>query len=374
MRHAIKPATIMLAILALSVLMAGNVLAYEVRAFDGKSRKAKVADFTPHVDSKENKVNKFFSEQYSFDSNTEDGGNLWFQIFFSNMGMKNGRAALLVNFTPPGGKKVTTRQLFDAGKWSHSVESGKLTITLGKSTFSGDGMVWNAHLVTKEFVADTTITNTVPAWRPGGGMAYYGKGKKSYFGVTLLTPRGRFEATVKSDTAGEHALTGLTYGDHSVINIPPNLQSHRWVKLRKVGKRKTVMLTVLETSEEYGNKWVGWFVVAGDKRIEATGTNPILELSDLKKDPKNGYEVPQSVLITGATGVDSLMGAIKVKKLKKRRDKLAGLSTLERAVVSKLVQPVSYSHRSLFEFQYKRGEKVKKVKGRTNYYFEQTTK
>ena len=85
MRHAIKPATTMLALLALSVFMAGNALAYEVRAFDGKSRKAKVADFTPHVNSKENRVNKFFSEQYSFDSNTEDGGNLWFQIFFSNM-------------------------------------------------------------------------------------------------------------------------------------------------------------------------------------------------------------------------------------------------------------------------------------------------
>jgi len=370
----LKVATTTLTVLVATAVTVHSANAYEVRAFAGKSRRAKVADFAPRVANKENKVNKFYSEQYSFDNSPDGGGNLWFQIFFSNMGVKNGRAALLVNFTPPGGKKMKTRQLFDAGKWSHSVEGKKLTITLGKSTFTGDGSTWEAHLETDDFVADCTVKNAVPAWRPGGGMVYYGKGKKSYYGVTLLTPRGHFDATVKSKSVGEHALTGLTYGDHSIINIPPNLQSHRWVKMRKVGKRKTVLLTVLETSEEYGSKWVGWFVVAGNKRIEATGTNPTLELTDLKKDPKNGYEVPKSILITGATGVDSLMGAIKVKKLKRRRDKLAGLSTLEKAVVSKLVQPVSYSHRSVFEFQYKRGEKVKKVKGKTNYYFEQTTK
>lgn len=365
--------TIFTALIAVIVL-AGTAQAYEVRAFQGKSRKATVDDFKPHGDRPENKVNKFYGEQYSFDNSPEDGGNLWFQVFISNMGVKNGRAALLVNFTPPGGKKITTRQLFEAGKWSSSVADGTLTMTLGKSTFSGDGSSWKAHLETDDFVADCAITNSVPAWRPGGGMAYYGSGSKSYYGVTLLTPRGHFKATVKGEVVGEHSLAGLTYGDHSVINVSPNLQAHRWIRMRSVGKRRTVLLTMLETSEEYEQKWIGWFVLADEKRIRVTAVNPTLELSDIEKDPKNGYEVPKAVLLTGARGVDSLVGAIKAQTRKRRQDKLADLSTLEKAVVSKLIQPVSYTYKAAFEFQFKRNGKERTVKGRTSYHFEQITK
>jgi hypothetical protein len=355
-------------------LLSATARAYDVKGFEGKSARAGLKHFLPRSDAPENRRNKFYSEQYSFDSTPLEGGNFWFQIFISNMGVKNGRAAVLVHYTPKDGKRIKSRTVFNKGKWSYKEEGSKVVITLGKNTFQGDGNSWQAHFENDQFVADYRVQNSAPAWRPGGGAVYYGKGKKRYYDVTLLTPRGAFETDITLAGGEKHGIRGTAYGDHSIINLSPNLQARKWIRIRKVGKRQTILLTTLQTSEQYEGQWLGWFMVASDKGIKVTAVNPKIELSGLANDAENGYQVPTIVMFNGASGADNFQGVIKGHKRTGRKDKLRDLSTIERAVVSKIVQPVSYTYRSSFEFRYDKRGKPRTVKGKANYRFEQTTK
>lgn len=371
-RHLHRLVTLLVAtsLVALSLPARG----YQVRGFAANSSKARLEHFVPRSDAAENHHNKFYSEQYSFDSSTDGDANFWFQIFISNMGVKNGRAALLVHYTPEGGRRIKSRTVYEKGEWSYETTGDRLVITLGKNTFSGNGRSWQAHFENDKFVADYKVTNTAPAWRPGGGTVYYGKGHKSYYDVTLLTPRGAFEVDVTVPSGDKARLAGTAYGDHSVINLAPNLQARRWIKMRKVGKNYTILLTTMQTSEQYESRWLGWFMVVSDKGIKVTAVNPGMELSDLVNDPKNGYQIPSIVMFNTAAGTAGFQGAIKAGRQVKRQDKLQDLSAIERAVVSKIVQPVSYKYRSSFEFRYDLNGKTRTVKGKANFHYEQTTK
>jgi len=363
-------------VLLLAVLLApAPLLGYEVDGFTGKSGKADIQDFLPRCDAPENRNNKFYSEQYSFNAELDDGYDLWFQVFISNMGVANGRAALQLHFTPKGGSKIKDRALFEQGAWSYGGDGGKLTLKLGENLFSGDGSGWTGHFETEHLTADVTVKNLVPAWRPGGGAVYYGAAKKNYYDVTLLTPRGTIEADVTLKATGEkHHVTGRVTGDRSASNLSPNLLARRWVKLRLVGKSYTILMTNLQTSEEYGDKWVGWFLIASDKAVLAAGANPALELGDIERDAAAGYDVPRIVLLSGASGVEGFTGAIKGLKRTKRHDQLADLSSIEKAVVSQLVKPISYGYKAEFEFQFQSGGKARSYKGKATYTYEQLTK
>jgi hypothetical protein len=362
--------------LVVASTVAPQVTAYEIRAFAGKSRKATLDDLLPKYDEAENEKNKFYAEQYSFAFSADGDEEFWFQFLIANMGVANGKGAVRVHFAPPGGKKIKAENAFKREDWSASREKGAMTISMGENRLTGDGSQWQAHFENDHFVADCKITNTAPAWRPGGGALYYGGGKSSYYDVTLLTPRGKFEAdVVMAETGKKYHLTGTVYGDNSIINVSPNLQARRWVKTRKIGSKYTIVLTMLETSEQYGGQWVGFFFVASDRGMVATGLNPKVELVGVEKDPKNGYEVPTMVLLSDARGIEGFAGALKAGKRLYRKDLLASLGTIEKALVRKLIQPFGYKYRAEYEFEFlSRKGKRKKLKGKSYYTFEQFTK
>lgn len=374
---ACRSAAVLLATLVALLAVDGpGAFAYEIKAFADGTRKATAADYTPSLDREENRSNKFYAEQYSFAFKPDDGYGFWFQIVLTNMGVANGRAALRVDFTPKGEKEILTKAAFTREEWSYSVEGDQVTLKLGENTFSGDGMTWKGHFVNDRFTADCVIRNGMPATRPGGGAVYYGPGKKSYYDSTLLTPRGTFEATIVMKEGGEtHQITGLAFGDNSVTNLAPNLQATSWIRLRSIGKQNTVSITLLKTSEEYEGRWVGYFFVASDKKMVACGSNPAVETAEFEKDKGSGYDIPKIALFSEAQGIDGFSGAIKAGKLEKRLDRLEALGSVERAVVSKLVQPVVFTYKAEFEFQLKDGSgKERNFKGKASYNFEQTTK
>jgi hypothetical protein len=346
--------------------------AYEFRPFAKTSRKAELKDFIPKIDRSENRSNKMFSEQYSFDGKPKCGGDFWFQIVLSNMGVANGRAGLMVHYQPKGGKKIKARRSFDGGQWSSKAEDGHVQLTLGDSWFKGDGATWTGHFVMEEFTAKVTITNSVPSWRPGGGTAYYGTGENSYYDVTLLTPRGTFVAEVLLKDATEPLhMEGLVYGDHSAMNLAPNNQARRWVKMRVVNSRYTLLLNTFETPEQYEQKWAGWFLVATDSAIVVTALNPSIQLHETELDSGSGYHVPKIVILSDAQGVSGFNGVLKASKRTAREDKLADLSRVERAVVSKIVKPFAFKFKGEFEFVFDVGGSSKTYNGKGNFAYEQ---
>ena len=363
--------TITHVVLLAILLSSGMAFGYELKAFEGKSRKAILADFMPKIDRGENKDNKFYIEQYSFDAKIKGGYDFWFQIVLSNMGVANGKGAVQVHFKPKGGKKIKAGGTFDRSKWSYKKDGDKLVMDLGGNHFEGNGDTWSGHFETDKFDADIKIKNAVSPWRPGGGTAYYG-GKDKYYDINILTPRGTFELDVTLKSTGEKThLTGAIYGDHSVSNLAPNHQARRWVKMRIVSRAFTLIVNTFESTEMYGNKWGGYFLVVSDKKVVATGTHPRMELSDFDVDQRSGYKVPKLILFSDAKGVDGFQGVIKAIKMVGRHDRLAELSSLARAVVGKFVKPVGFKYKSKFEFEMQIGGKKKSYKGKGNYDFNQ---
>jgi hypothetical protein len=355
--------------------VAGAADAYEIRAFAAASRKATLEDFTPKLDRAENRANKFYAEQYSFAFEMEDGYGFWFQIVLSNMGLANGRGAVLAHFTPKGGQKIKSETGFGRDRWSYKTDGRNIEITLGENRFRGDGTTWSVTLKNDAFEAEGVVKNSVPAWRPGGGSAFYGAGAGSYYDMTILTPRGTFEGDVTVKATGEkHHVKGLAFGDNSAINVAPNLQAHSWIRMRTVTGKYTLSVTAFQTTEQYGSSWVGWFFIASDKRMVAFGVNPSIDLAEFERDEKTGYDVPKVVLLSGATGIDGFVAGIKGTKRTKRQDRLASLDKLEAAVASKLVKPVVFTYDSSFELQFKDGTDVRSYKGKASYSYEQMNK
>jgi hypothetical protein len=360
--------------IAVALVIAGPAFGYDIDAFSKKSRKATLDEMTPWSDRSENASNKFYSEQYSFNVDPAGRADFWIQLVITNMGVANGRAALQVHLQPQGQKKIKTTQLFDKGAWSHRSEGGKVHFDLGKSRFSGGEEGWEGHFETDEFDVDWKVTNLAPPWRPGGGAVTYGGNAKAYYDVTVLVPRGTLELTATLKKTGEEVkIEGPAYADRSVSNVSPNLMAKKWVKIRRIGSHETVVLSCLQTPEQYESKWVGWFLVADKRGVQATGSNPKLTFADVTKDSKSGYDVPASVLLTEASGLENFQGAIKGLKLRKVTDSLAKLSALEKAVVSKLVKPFTFTYKAAFEFRYDRGGKTRTHKGKAAYHFEQIT-
>ena len=303
----------------LTLLLAGTLAApasaYHLHAFTGKSGSASVKHFKPRFAEGNNKSNKFFTEQYSLTTSLDGGHRLWFQVVISNLGVANGQAALRMHFQPKGQKKIKIKERFGRKKWSADTADDKLTLKLGDSQFAGDGRTWSGNLESGRLKVAFTVKNAIPAWRPGGGTVYYGDTKNSYYDITVLVPRGRIEATVTDTESGESwQVEGSAFADHSVSNVAPNLMAAAWLKMRKVGKRHTVVLSMLRSPVEYEGRWVGWFAVFSDRGSVTAGINPTLEFPTVESDSDSGYEVPTSVLLSKATGLPGFTGAIKVGK------------------------------------------------------------
>jgi hypothetical protein len=355
-------------------LPAAGAFAYDISAFGGATRVATVKDYTPKVDNEENRRNKFYWEQWTFNFEPKDGHDLKIQVLVSNMAVGNGKAAVRVDFEPAGKKAIETAVMLDREQWSYVAEGEKLVMTLGKNVFSGDGKTWQGHFANDQFEIDVAIKNTVPAHVVGGGATYYGKGERFYYRSVILTPRGSFEADVKMNAGGEtFHLSGGVFGDNSAANLAPNLQARSWIRMRTNGATHTLSVTAFKTSEEYGGQWVGTFFLATEGRFLGWAGKPTVELADLDLDPANNYQIPRIILFDGVGGGASFTGAIKATKMTARRARLDTLGAVERAIVSKFVQPVTYSYDASFEFRFKRGEEQLALTGKGRYGFEQVS-
>ncbi len=360
--------------LTVGMFLALPASGYELRAFEGKSKKATLEELAPKTDQNENKANKFYFEQYSFDLKGSKG-DIWFQVIMSNMAVDNGKAAVLARYTPEKGEKLQENISYDRAKWSFKVDKEKMGLDLGRNTLVADGKIWKAHLDNDKFLADVEIKPIAEAWRPGGGTVFFGKGDLVYYDMTIVVPRGEFTAKVTIKATGEKIeTTGLAYGDHSVWNIRPDQMARSWMKIREVEPGHTVLVNAFQSTADYGSKWVGYVIIIGAKGIEATFVNPAFNTGALEADADSGYMVPKQVTIS-ATGEPSLGAVIKATKLTKRTDRFAELSEVEKLVVKMAgVKPIEFKHRSDWEFTLEKKGKKTIYKGKGGYIYEQLIK
>lgn len=358
--------------LIVGLVMTMPALGYELRAYEGKTRKPTLEELAPKADLNENKANKFFFEQYSFDLKSKKA-NIWFQVVISNMGVENGKAAVLAKYAPNSGEKLEASASFDRKAWSFNVDKKAMTLDAGANKLIGDNKTWKAHLDNDKFLADIEITPIADAMRPGGGSVFYGKGDSVYYDMTILVPRGQFTAKITIKATGEKLeYDGLAYGDHSAWNMRPDQQAKSWIKMRMVEPGYTMVISAFQSTSDYGTNWVGYVVVVGLKGLEATVINPTFALAGPEADADSGYMVPKSVTITGG----GLKGVIKATKLNKRTDRLAELSEVEKLVVKSLagVKPIEFKHRADFEFSLEKSGKTTPYKGKGTYIYEQLIK
>jgi hypothetical protein len=339
--------------------LAATAQAFEVKAYTGAPGKAGLEDLSPTPEAPGNRDNIFYGEQYSFATRVEGADNAWFQFGFSNLGAGSGRAIVQADFTPKGGKPISFKQAFPRGDWT--CEKAPLKLAFGKNTLAFDGTLWTVHIEAKDFTADYTLENLTPAWKPGNGEVDFGS--EGSYRIQVVAPRAKLSGKVVLKDGTEHQISGFAYGDHSFTNMAPQKQARRWLRIRKIGARNTIMFHALQTPEQFGNRWVSWLVVAGDKGIQASVVNPDLSFGEMETDSPTGYTIPNTIFMKNEAG---FQGAVKTSQRVDRDDQLAGLSTAERMIVSKFIKPIAFKYDTKLELLWP-GRKPLKASARMFY-------
>ncbi len=333
-----KPARVSLLVLAL-VLSAGPSVgrADQVIPFGPPASSVSAENWMPKQSG-----NTYY-DKYTFDGYFEGKASSYFSILNSNMLVKREIVEVQSRITLPDGRELRTKEELKKGEWSAEKQGGNFTLKLGKHTVTGDLRKWTVRVQGEGYEAELVYEAQVPAWRPQSGRTYFGSDKSLYFDLTLLSPRAEVTANVKVG-AETFALKGLGWGSHSQANVEPHRQAKRWLTLRSHSGAWVVWVNEFVTTSMFGEVRVPWLLVAKGRKVLFQSFNYTLTAKETKTDEKhpNRYTMPMAFVIDAQDGANTLKLAVKARKLKARKDQLERLSAIERAVVSKVSQPITY--------------------------------
>ena len=188
-------------------------------------------------------------------------------------------------------------------------------------------------------------------------------GSEGAYRIQVVAPRAKLSGTVTLKDGTVHQISGFAYGDHSFTNMAPQKQARRWLRIRKIGARNTIMFHAMQTPEQFGSRWVSWLVVAGEKGVMASVVNPEVSFGEMETDSPTGYTIPNTVFMKNEAG---FQGAIKTSRRVDREDQLKGLSGAERMIVSKFIKPIAFKYDSKMELLWP-GRKPLKANARMFY-------
>lgn len=305
------------------------------------------------------KDSAFYTEEYSFAIHPAQKPPFTIRIGVTNLGLERGRAFVHGSIIKSGkGRKAKkTRYKIEetaaAGAWKQGTEPFSLEI--GKVRLGGTVEGFDLHIETDEITATLEIRPVVPVWRPGTGRVDMAKGEG--FEV-MVWPRARVIGSIKMKDQKKKVLSGVK--GYAVVtrilnNVSPGMQPRRWINFKSVKEDHTLLFQAFLPPEVKGDKLHGWtLAVAGDETIGATHALEI-KLADFRED--HGTKIPWVVTWQG----EGVRGGVLAEKLRSVIDELAKLPALERAVVSRFIQPMTWYLRGKYEVEV--GEKKLSAKG-----------
>ena len=305
------------------------------RPFSGAFRPVEAAHYALTPSSEE-----FYTEEYELLAWNEAGDRIVVTFGVSNLGFGDGRAMVAVKVDRKGARSVRGETKFGSGDWSHRPDPFRMR--LGPSVLSGGPGRLRAVVSVGEVALDLTFDNVLPPWRPGNGRALYDDSGDKYYDLTLLAPRARVTGTV-TVRGRRTAFAGEGYADHRAMNVPPNVAGRRWVRFRAFDGDWTLILQELHFPKDLGGGRSPYLLVGYKDRVvfQSLGYRVKFGRVGRDRDPETPYIYPHSMTVESTVGDRRFEVAIRGRKMR-RRDLLAGLGHLERALLSKLVRPVGY--------------------------------
>ena len=300
----------------------------------------------------EYKDSPFYTEEYSFAFHPVNKPPYTIRIGVSNMG--HGRGAAFVHGSIIKGKKgkrirYRIKESASAGTWKQGTEP--FFIEVGRHRLRGGVQGFNLHLETDEMTADLEIKPMVPAWRPGTGRVDLARGE----GLEVIVwPRAEVLGVIKARGEKTKVLTavkGYAVVTRILSTASPALQPRRWVNFKSVKKDHTVLAQAFLPPAVKGDKLHGWSLVATDEEILLATHALEFKLGDFRED--HGTKIPWIFTWAG----EGVRGAVQALKLRSVVDELEKLPALERAVVSRFIQPMTWFLRGKYEVEAK-GKKL----------------
>ncbi len=294
----------------------------------------------------EYKDSPFYTEEYSFAFHPVKKPPFTIRIGASNMGHGQGTAfvhGLVIKGKK--GKRIRYRinESAPAGAWKQGTEP--FFIKVGKNRLGGSVGGFHLHLETDEMDADFEVRPLVPAWRPGTGRVDLARGEG--FEV-IVWARAEVLGVIKAKGEKKRVVTavkGYVVVTRILNTVSPGLQPRRWVNFKSVKKDHTLLVQAFLPPAVKGDDLHGWSLVATDEEVLVATHALEFKLGDFRED--HGTKIPWIFTWAG----EHVRGAVQALKLRSVVDELEKLPALERAVVSRFIQPMTWFLRGKYEVE-----------------------
>ncbi|MFH1532320.1 MAG: hypothetical protein ABIK09_16470 [Pseudomonadota bacterium] len=331
----------------IALLLASPVHATEFAPYAGEAVKITNADLPLKVE--QYKDSAFYTEEYSFTIHPTKRPAFTIRIGATNMGRGKGTAFVHGTIVKAGkGRKAKMarykiEEIASAGAWKQRAEPFSLEV--GKVRLGGTAARFDLHIDTDEISADLEVRPLVPAWRPGTGRVEMAKGEG--FEV-IVWARAEVYGTLKMKSETKKVVTavkGYAVVTRILNTASPGLQPRRWINFKSVKKDHTVLFQAFLPPESKGEALHGWTLVADNEKILAATHALEIKLADFRED--HGTKIPWVVTWQGK----GVRGGVMAEGLRSVVDELAKLPALERAVVGRFIQPMTWYLRAKYEVE-----------------------
>ncbi len=231
--------------------------------------------------------------------------------------------------------------------WDGTIDSGEvhaadtgMKVRAGASSFESAGSIHRWKVTVPEFSCDLELTNVLPAWMPGDGIAYYTPDARYYFQYALPAPLARVTGTVTVFGRTVPA-DGQCFYDTVECMTPLSRTNEEVVTFRTFGSPETppqsrwfVFLYRIRSHRGFGSQVFPMLVVArGDSWVL---TSREIDFSVLQTDrmPDPPYPYATSVAVSARQGGASITGTFTSERPFHVMDIFARLPPLFRTVAS----------------------------------------
>jgi len=312
------------------------------RGFTG-DRPVTLRDYLPHPMDTEG-----YSEQWHFAHETGEGRYLNFQMELTNTGVGDAKGRMKIRFKGPDGKKIHKSKRC---KVRGRIDEGQAVLSCGGLVIRSDLDGYTAEYKTRKLEMKARVRASVPPWRPGDGRVRLNKKGDDFYDILLTVPRGRLEATVLAEGTS-HRVAGIAYATHSFSSVSPDEVAKNWIRFKRLDEQSSLVFATLRTPS---GARMGYAMIADEQGRMLASASPRIELKQGFPAPnRKKYKVPAEIVIAAAEGQDALAVHVLGGYIRKVKDPLKGLSSVERFVAQRFSDPFGYSMSGVFRVRWER--------------------
>jgi hypothetical protein len=351
-----------LVLVAILTLPGGLALAGTVSSF-GPEQAAKIKDFIPIRSGSE-----WYKENWNHNAWTAEGHFIAVDFIISNIGVGDGKAKYKAMLRMPSGKVTKCVGELDSGQWQAQDKS--FDLKFAKVHVKGDLKGADVKVRCKNIQMDLRFDNLAPPYKPGRGALKFGD--QGIYRKGYPSARARVTGTIRAKgTMLKIDAPGMI--ENSAFTLAPHEFSQRWFRFRHVADDVTILLSELQTPDDYGRVRRGWAMVYDDTGRLLASSKVRFDYDGYIEDKrsKQGYRIPRRVRFAAVDGQTHLTGQILMTSLRQAKDPTQDWNVIVRSMARRFSKPMKYYINSTYSLRIVNKEKQidRKFEGKNEYQF-----